>query len=183
MRIVGGTAKGRRLRVPRRGTRPTSERVREALFNSLRGMVELEGSRVLDLFAGTGAVGLEALSRGAAGVVFVESDRATCEVLRRNVEAVGLAGATVRCTRADTALAGGTAEPYHLVFADPPYAFPDGDLRAVLAALCAHGWLLTGAAVVVERPGHGTDPVWPVGVEPITHRRYGDSVLWYGRAR
>jgi len=89
-RIVGGVAKGRRLAVPQRGTRPTSERAREALFNSLRGLIEIDGARVLDLFAGTGAVGLEALSRGATAVEFVESERGACEIVKRNVATVGL---------------------------------------------------------------------------------------------
>lgn len=182
-RIVGGTAKGRRLRVPPRGTRPTSERAREALFNSLRGMVDVEGARVLDLFAGTGAVGLEALSRGAADVTFVESDRGTCEILRRNVEAVGLDGATVRRAPAGTVLAGGVDEPYDLVFADPPYAFPDDHLAALLAALAGSGWLAEGAVVVVERSARGAEPAWPEGVDLVTHRRYGEGVLWYGRPR
>jgi 16S rRNA (guanine966-N2)-methyltransferase len=94
-RIVGGRAKGRRLLVPPSGTRPTSDRAREALFNSLRALVDLDGAHVLDLFAGTGAVGLEALSRGAASALFVESDRVAGDALQRNIAAVGLDGATL----------------------------------------------------------------------------------------
>lgn len=182
-RIVAGTAKGRRLRVPPRGTRPTSERAREALFNSLRGMAEVEGARVLDLFAGTGAVGLEALSRGATAVTFVESDRAVCVLLRHNIDTVGLDGATLRRGKTGTVLAGGSDEPYDIVFADPPYAFGDDPLGALLTALADPAWLAPEAVIVVERSARGSEPSWPSGVELVTHKRYGDGVLWYGRAR
>lgn len=181
-RIVGGVAKGRRLAVPARGTRPTSERAREALFNTLRGLVELDGAHVLDLFAGTGSVGLEALSRGAASVTLVESDRAAAEIVRRNVETVGLPGATVHRRPAAAFLVnGGTDHPYDLAFADPPYAYRDDYLAALLTALAEPGWLAEQAVVVVERPARGGEPQWPGGIELVTQRRYGDGVLWYGR--
>lgn len=184
MRIVGGSAKGRRLAVPPRGTRPTSDRAREAMFSSLAGLVDLEGCRVLDLFAGTGAVGLEALSRGAAAVCFVESDRAACEILRRNVDAVALPGAQIHRRPAAAYLVGsGADEPFDLVFADPPYAFGDQQLGVLLATLATPHWLAESAIVVVERSARGGEPAWPEAIEAIKQKRYGEGVLWYGRRR
>ncbi len=181
-RIVAGAAKGRRLAVPARGTRPTSERAREALFNTLRAHLELEGAAVLDLYAGSGAVGLEALSRGAARAVFVESDRRAADVLQRNVDSVGLPGAEVR-RRAVDAVLGGPAEPFDLVFADPPYELPDTGIAAMLAALAGNGWLAASATVVVERSARTPEPAWPQGIALVTQRRYGEGLLWYGRAQ
>ncbi len=182
VRIVAGLAKGRRLATPAGATRPTSDRAREALFSSLAALVELTGARVLDLFAGTGAVGLEALSRGAADAVLVESDRAAAQVLRRNVDAVGLPGATI--VRRPVAAFLGT-EPdaaFDVVFADPPYALDDAALAAVLSALVERCWLADGAIVVVERSARSCSPPWPEAfITPVRERRYGEGVLWYGR--
>lgn len=181
-RIVAGSAKGRRLAVPPRGTRPTSDRAREALFNTLRGHIDIAGARVLDLFAGTGAVGLEALSRGASAVSFVESDRVAAEVIRRNIETVGLAGATLHRRPAAGYLAGAGADaPFDLVFADPPYAYRDDQLAALLVTLSEPGWLSSAAIVVVERASRGAEPQWPQSIALVTQRRYGEGVLWYGR--
>jgi 16S rRNA (guanine966-N2)-methyltransferase len=183
VRIVGGVAKGRRLTTPATGTRPTSDRTREALFNSLAGLVPLEGARVLDLFAGTGAVGLEALSRGAAVAVLAESARSALAVLRRNVETLGLPGAQVVARPVGAYLAEPPGEPFGLVFADPPYAMSEDALGAVLAALARPGWLDDGAVVVVERPARAAQPSWPTEITGLRSRRYGDAVLWYGRRR
>lgn len=182
MRIVGGLAKGRRLAAPANGTRPTSDRAREALFNSLAAELDLDGIRVLDLFAGTGAVGLEALSRGAGSAVLVESNRGAVEVLRRNVQTVGLPGATV-VSRSVGAFFGTSPEhPFDLVFADPPYAFDDDQLAGVLESLAPVGWLAEGAYVVIERSARSGPPPWPAAlITPVRDRRYGDGVLWYGR--
>jgi 16S rRNA (guanine966-N2)-methyltransferase len=183
-RIVGGIAKGRRLAVPARGTRPTSDRAREALFNSLGGLLDVAGARVLDLFAGSGAVGLEALSRGAAAVIFVENDRTAHEVLRQNIATVGLGGTEVHRRPAATFLvAGGADQPFDLVFADPPYAFGEQPLGALLATLADPQWLAPSAVIVVERSARGTEPQWPDSIEPVKHKRYGEGVLWYGRRR
>jgi 16S rRNA (guanine966-N2)-methyltransferase len=180
-RIVGGTAKGRRLGVPPRGTRPTSDRAREGLFNTLRTHLDIDGAAVLDLYAGTGAVGLEALSRGAARAVLVEADRRAAEIVQRNVRAVALPGAEVRRRPVDAVLAE-AGEPFDLVFADPPYELPDAQVAEVLATLVAHGWLAVSAMVVVERAARSAEPAWPTGIALVTQRRYGDGCLWYGRA-
>ena len=183
-RIVAGAAKGRRLVVPARGTRPTSDRAREALFSTLSGLLDLDGTRVLDLYAGTGAVGLEALSRGASHVTFIESDRTAAAILRRNVEAVGLPGAEVVTSSVEEYLAGDTeGAAFDLAYLDPPYALGDGALGSVLTGLGAPHWLVAGAVVVVERPAHAGQPHWPGVIESVKQRRYGAGVLWYGRVK
>jgi 16S rRNA (guanine966-N2)-methyltransferase len=183
VRIVAGTAKGRRLAAPADGTRPTSDRVREAMFNTLSASIDLTGARVLDLFAGTGAVGLEALSRGAGQAVLVEQGRAALTVLRRNVEAVGLPGASVVARPVRAALAAPPDEQFDVVFADPPYAYGD-KIYDVIAALRAHEWLAPDAWLILETSGRSKPIDW--ADESITHfteKRYGDTVLWYGRRR
>jgi 16S rRNA (guanine966-N2)-methyltransferase len=181
-RIVAGLAKGRRLLVPDRGTRPTSERAREALFNTLRAHLDLDGAHVLDLFAGTGAVGLEALSRGAGRVLFVERDRAAAGLLQRNIDAVGLPGTRVLRRPVTAVLAGPPGDRFDLVFADPPYELPDDQLGAILTTLVTGDWLAPEAMVVVERSARGDELPWPAGIALVTHRRYGEGQLWYGRA-
>lgn len=176
-RIVAGRASGRKLRVPQRGTRPTSERVREALFNALDAAGDLDGARLLDLYAGSGAMGLEALSRGAREVLFVESDRTAVEVLRANVALLALGG-TVRHGRVESVVAEPAAEPFDIVVADPPYALENRHLAAVLAALVDGGWLADGGLVVVERAVRDGGPDWPHGLRALRTRRYGDSALY-----
>lgn len=180
VRIVAGTAGGRRLAVPPHGTRPTSDRVREAVFSALQARRGLEGARVLDLYAGSGALGLEALSRGAAHVRFVESDRCAAAVLRRNVRALGLPGAQVSTADVPVVLRGDPRLPYDVVLADPPYALEEGALGGVLSALVGGGWLAPEALLVVERPVKARTPAWPAGVRALTHRRYGDTAIYYG---
>jgi 16S rRNA (guanine966-N2)-methyltransferase len=115
-------------------------------------------------------------------VTFVESDRTAAEVLRRNIDAVGLAGASVHRRPAATYLTtAGTDEPFNLVFADPPYAYSDDHLAALLSALCEPGWLVDDAIVVVERSARGAEPQWPRCIALVTSRRYGEGLLWYGR--
>ncbi len=184
-RVVAGAARGRRLAVPPgRGTRPTSDRAREGLFSTLEALLgTLSGRRFADLYAGSGAVGLEALSRGAASVLLVEEDRAALSTLRANVAAVGLPGATV--VAGDVARLGGSGhagEAYDVVFLDPPYALPDDAVRAVLTDLAAGRWLAPGAVVVVERETRGGPFAWPGGFTGDRDRRYGEGSLWYGRA-
>lgn len=176
-RIVGGVAGGRRIVVPDgRGTRPTSERAREGLFSSLGG--ELTGRSFLDLYAGSGAVGLEAASRGAAPVVLVEKSPVAARVVTANVQALGLPGVEVRRADAARLVASPSEASYDVVFLDPPYAEP---VAAVLAALVDNGWLAPGAVVVVERATRSGELSWPPGVRADRSRRYGDSTLWYGR--
>ncbi|MEJ3744194.1 16S rRNA (guanine(966)-N(2))-methyltransferase RsmD [Actinomycetes bacterium KLBMP 9797] len=183
-RIVAGVHKGRRLAAPPgSGTRPTSDRVREALFSTLDTLTEVAGSRVADLYAGSGAVGLEALSRGAAHALLVENDPRVARVIRANIAALGVAG-EVRLVAASVAktLATGPDEPYDIVFADPPYAVSDDDVTATLAALVDGGWLAADAVVVVERSSRGGPVTWVRGITEVHSRRYGETTLWYGRA-
>ncbi|MDQ4011847.1 MAG: 16S rRNA (guanine(966)-N(2))-methyltransferase RsmD [Actinomycetota bacterium] len=185
VRIVAGVAGGRRLAVPPHGTRPTSDRVREAIFSALQARRDLNGARVLDLYAGSGALGLEALSRGAAHVRFVESDRRAAAVLRRNVDALGLAGAQVTTGTVQAVLSGDLGDPrecYDVVLADPPYAVDDATLAGVLTALASGGWLARSALLVVERSAKAAEPTWPDDVVALTHRRYGDTAVYYGCA-
>ena len=181
-RIIGGAARGRRLAVPPGGTRPTSDRAREALFSALESARGgLAGAVVLDLYAGSGAVGLEALSRGAAHATLVERDARVVAVLRDNAAAVGLPGAEVVAEAVEHRLRQGAARRYDLVFVDPPYAEPSERVIEALAALREHGWLAAGALVVVERSAR--EPwLWPPGYTPDRDRRYGEAALWYGRA-
>jgi 16S rRNA (guanine966-N2)-methyltransferase len=175
-RIVAGSAGGRRLRVPPEGTRPTSERVREALFNALDAADELTGARVLDLYAGSGALGLEALSRGAADALFVESDRRAADVLRANLRDVGLGG-TVRSGQVVQVLGGEPDLPYDLALADPPYGLPASELHAVLTRLAHGGWLSASGLVIVERATRDGDIAWPAAYRPMRLKRYGDTAL------
>ncbi|MGD0685447.1 MAG: 16S rRNA (guanine(966)-N(2))-methyltransferase RsmD [Streptosporangiaceae bacterium] len=185
-RIIAGTAGGRRLAVPAgQGTRPTSDRAREGLFSTvtaIRGT--LRGATVLDLYAGSGAVGLEALSRGASDALLVEADRRAIGVIRGNIALVGLPGARVLADRVERALARGPGadQPRDLVFADPPYAMPDADLTAVLSVLLARPWLAPAAVVAVERATRSGPPQWPAGLTADRARRYGEATVWYGRA-
>lgn len=197
-RIVAGTVGGRRLAVPPgTGTRPTSDRAREAMFGTLSALLDLTGARVLDLYAGSGAVGLEAVSRGAAEALLVESDARAAATARDNAAALGLTGqVTVRRDRVERVLAGeppsdaGSAGPpgrrarqpgpYDLVFADPPYALADAELAGLLGRL-TEGWLAAGAVLAIERSSRGAGPTWPQRVEALKERRYGEGTLWYGR--
>ena len=171
--------------MPPAGTRPTSDRAREALFSALQSALGAwAGVRVLDLYAGSGALGLEALSRGAAQAELVERDRAALTVLRANVELVGLPGAQVRAADVTAVAATAALHPHDVVLADPPYDLPGDEVAAVLRDLADHGWLADGATVVVER-GRRAGVTWPAGYRPGRERRYGDTVLhealWYGR--
>lgn len=176
-RIIGGAAGGRRIAVPPRGTRPTTDRVRESLFNILSARLQLTGLKVLDLYAGSGALGLEALSRGAAAALFVESDPRTASVIARNIETLGLRGATLRRGAVASVLTAGTAAAFDLVLADPPYDVDAAEVEAVLAALPAHGWVHERSVAVVERAAGGAPLNWPSGWSAWPHRVYGDTRL------
>ncbi|MFF0654061.1 16S rRNA (guanine(966)-N(2))-methyltransferase RsmD [Micromonospora tulbaghiae] len=183
-RIVAGTLGGRRIAAPPgAGTRPTSDRVREALFSAVHSHVDLDGARFADLYAGSGAVGLEALSRGAAHVLLVESDARAARVIRENIAALRAAPAARLVTGkvAGVLAAGPTDGPYDVVFADPPYAVPDAEITAMLAALVDGGWLAPDALVIVERSSRTGPVTWVEGVTPERSRRYGETTVWYGR--
>ena len=180
-RIISGTAGGRRLKVPRAGVRPTGDRAREGLFNSLGSLLDLDGARVLDLYAGSGALGLEALSRGAAEAVFVENGGGVLPVLRDNIAAVGVRGAVVLPASVPAVVAGPATAGFDLVFADPPYAAPVAEVLGVLGALVGNGWLAPDAVVVVERSSREQPWEWPTPLIGVRDRRYGEAVLRYGR--
>ena len=180
-RIIAGTAGGRRLKVPRAGVRPTGDRAREGLFNSLGSLLDLDGARVLDLYAGSGALGLEALSRGAAEAVFVENGGGVLPVLRDNIAAVGVRGAVVLPASVPAVVAGPATAGFDLVFADPPYAAPVAEVLGVLGALAGNGWLAPDAVVVVERSSREEPWEWPTPLIGVRDRRYGEAVLRYGR--
>ena len=172
-RIVAGIAGGRKLKVPPRGTRPTSERVREAVFSALQARLDLDGTAVLDLYAGSGALGLEALSRGAASVLLVESDARAAAVARENVATVGVPGASVRCAPVAAVLAGAAETEYDL--ADPPYAVTELAVHQMLTALVSGGWLAPDAVVVLERSARSPETVWPEGLTPAKVKKYGET--------
>ena len=180
-RLIAGTAGGRRLKVPASGVRPTGDRAREGLFNSLGTLLDLDGARVLDLYAGSGALGLEALSRGAAEVVLVESGARVLPVLRANVASVGLPGARVIAGSVPTVVAGPAPARFDLVLADPPYATPVDEVLGVLRALIAGRWLADDAVVVVERSSREEPWEWPTPLAALRERRYGEALLRYGR--
>ena len=171
MRVVAGIAGGRRLQAPAgQRLRPTSERVREAVFASLGSLDAVEGARVVDLFAGTGALGIEALSRGAASATFVESDPKAVEVIKANLKATGLAGPEATVVRADVLrFLERSSETFDLALADPPYAFEGWP--ALLAVLPADLAVLEAASPVEPVPG------WAI----LRSRRYGDSVVTLAR--
>ncbi|MDP8910036.1 MAG: 16S rRNA (guanine(966)-N(2))-methyltransferase RsmD, partial [Chloroflexota bacterium] len=157
-RIVSGSARGRRLAVPDGdGTRPTADRAREALFSTLESLLgSLRERRFLDLYAGSGAVGLESLSRGAVHALMVESNPKAARVIGANVAALRLRGAQVQVARVEQVMRRRPdGPPYDVLFADPPYAVPDDELRGVLRAARASGWLAPDAVVAVERPSRG----------------------------
>jgi 16S rRNA (guanine966-N2)-methyltransferase len=180
-RLISGVAGGRRLKVPRTGVRPTGDRAREALFNSLGSLVELRGAAVLDLYAGSGALGLEALSRGAQTVVFVESSPGVLPVLKENLATVGLTGGRVLAGSVPTVVGGPPPARFDLVLADPPYATPVEEVRGVLRVLVERDWLAPDAVVVVERSSREEPWEWPTPLVGLRDRRYGEAVLRYGR--
>ena len=199
-RVIAGAAGGRRLSVPDgRNTRPTSDRAREGLFATIVSMTgSLTRARVLDLYAGSGAVGLEALSRGAEHVLLVESGARAARVIRENIDALGLPGAELVTDRVERVLARGPAAHgggrYDVVFADPPYARRDEEVSGMLTlllggddpptppreAITDQAWLAPGALVIVERATRSGPVNWPAGFTADRARRYGEATFWYG---
>jgi 16S rRNA (guanine966-N2)-methyltransferase len=183
-RIIGGSAGGRRITAPSgQNTRPTTDRVREALFSSIEAWCgSLQGLRFLDLYAGSGAVGLEAWSRGAGVVTLVEYDRSTARLISQNAKTLGFLKADVVTGNVPLVLSSQPAAPYDVVFIDPPYPFDEVTVSDDLALLDAQRWLVPGAMVVVERSSRSPEPIWPGGIERARSKRYGETTLWYGHA-
>ncbi len=184
-RIIAGEFGGRALATPRGAdTRPTTDRVREAIFSTVQSLLDLAGARVLDLYAGSGALGLEALSRGAGSAVLVERDRRTAQVLAANVAALGVRQrAQVVTERVDRVLERGPqGDPFDLVLLDPPYPLGEEELSKSLRLLVSAGWLSPETIVLVERSTRSPEPSWPAGLTPIRSRAYGETMVHLAEA-
>jgi 16S rRNA (guanine966-N2)-methyltransferase len=187
-RIIAGVHGGRRLSAPPGAqTRPTSDRVREAVFSTLDAMTDLDGARFADLYAGSGAVGLEALSRGATYALLVESDVRAARAIRENIATLR-AGASARLIAgrvAHVVAAPPEGGPFDVVFADPPYAVDDAEVTELQQALLGNGWLAPDAVVAIERSTRtavkGAGLSWVDGITSEKSKRYGETTLWYGR--
>lgn len=184
-RIIAGSAGGTRLtNVPGESTRPTTDRVKEALFSRLESYNMLKGVHVLDLFGGSGALGCEALSRGAAHVDFVDHYLKAVSVIERNIAAVsktaaGSARVHRMAARAYLNQVSGLPQknPWDLIFVDPPYAVTNSELEELLGLLT--GRVSEGAVIVVERASRTAEPSWPSGLEKFSEKKYGETILYY----
>lgn len=185
-RIIAGRLGGRRLATPRGdATRPTSERVREAVFSRIESLMDLTSARVLDLYAGSGALGLEAVSRGAGFAVLVESDRRTARLVESNIAELNLGTVAVaRPEKVDRLLERGPGgPPFDLVLLDPPYPLPEVELTETLQRLVQLGWLTSQALVVIERAARSPDPTLPQGLVALGSRRYGETTVHFVEPR
>ncbi len=181
LRVIAGSARGRRLDVPAGDdVRPTKDRVREAVFSALDARGAVTDASVLDLYAGTGALAIEALSRGAARAVLVERSRVAAATARRNLDATGFANvARVETRDVSTFLSARPPEaPFGLVLCDPPYDIDDEQLASVLDRLAGSGWLTDDVVVVVERAPRAST-VTPSGLRVGWERRFGDTLVWF----
>ncbi len=178
-RVIAGSAGGRPLQTPKGdATRPTTDRVREALFSRLESLLDFTDSRVLDLYAGSGALGLEAASRGAAHVLCIESNKPTAALIERNAASVGLPMVSVWADQTERALQRGPdMGAYDLVMADPPYGVDEDAIADMLAALMTHEWLSAEAVVVLERSSRSPHPRWPAGLSAMRSKKYGETML------
>jgi 16S rRNA (guanine966-N2)-methyltransferase len=192
-RIIAGSHRGRRLSAPPGdATRPTTDRVREALFSAVAVWAgtaaespeeSLRGFAFADLFAGSGAVGLEAASRGAEAVLLVESSTRTAAVTARNVAELDLCGVvTLRSERVERLVRGRPSRTWDVVFLDPPYALSADELAKVLVAVVGNGWLAPDGLMVVERSRRAADLAWPPGFGLDRRRDYGETTLLFGSA-
>jgi len=181
-RIISGKWKSRLLSVPQAVTRPTASRVREAIFSTLlHELGSFSDLQVLDLYAGSGALGIEAISRGASNACFVDNDRAAISIINSNLGGLGHARTQVVKSNVATYLgqpSGGVA--FDVVFMDPPYSVVDAVVEDHVAVLVAHGWLNEDAVLVIEREARSVIE-WPEGFEAQEPRIYGDTAVWYGR--
>jgi 16S rRNA (guanine966-N2)-methyltransferase len=178
-RIVAGTVGGRSLQVPSKGTRPTSDRVREAIFSRLEHYGVLEGAYVLDLYAGSGALGLEAASRGAQRVVLVDAARVAVEVCRANVKTLGLTNVQVLQDKAEKFVQSAPSTTWDLVLIDPPYDVSEPVVAELLRQLATTSALVEDAVVVVERSTRSPEPTWPDGWELLARKDYGETAVYY----
>ena len=212
-RIIGGEFGGRVIEVPASATRPTSDRVREAIFSKLMHDGVLDCAQVLDLFAGSGALGLEAISRGAKSAVLLDSSKKAAATAQKNIETLGVADrvrvaaddairyttamsraggltapnlrlAPLEATETNPALASALAEQtakraITLVFLDPPYNYPEGDLTKVLENLVRTGLLVPGATIVIERGSRTPPPTLPPAMHLTTTKTYGETIVYY----
>jgi 16S rRNA (guanine966-N2)-methyltransferase len=188
-RIIAGSRRGRRITMPSGNrTRPTSDRVREALFSAIAAWAgtssepaerSLVGMAFCDLYAGSGAVGLEAASRGAAPVLLVERDSRTAQLSRKNAEALGLS-VEISTTSVEQLLRRRPAEVYDVVFADPPYEFDTSIVSTQLEQLVVNQWVGAGSLIVVERSQHSPELVWPATAAKRWSRAYGETILYFG---
>lgn len=180
-RIVAGSAKGLRLAVPKSGTRPTSERVREALFSRLEHWGYIDDAVVADLYAGSGALGLEAASRGARTVVCVEAAQSAARVIARNVAVTGLAGVVTVNKKVQSYLRAepGAIPEFDMALLDPPYACADDELADTLSVLAQH--MVHDGLIVVERDKRSPEPMWAEGWELIDEWMMGDTKIWSAR--
>lgn len=183
-RIIAGAAGSLRLKAPHTVSRPTSDRVREAIFSRLESLIDMEGAAVLDLFAGTGALGLEAASRGARSVWLVENHAGAASVVRANIQSVAKAlthAPTLHASAASVTsfLSGAAPGDISVAFLDPPYDYSSTTLDDHLVAL--EPWLADEAIVIVERSSKGTPPQFPAGYEELAPKTYGDTTVYWAR--
>lgn len=176
-RIVAGSAKGRRLEVPKSGTRPTSERTREAVFSHLEHQGVIAGATVLDLYAGSGALGLEAASRGAGRVYLVEKHPAAAKLCRLNAKNIGLGGSVEVVTAAVLPFLNDNSLPVELIFADPPYDIDEAEVTELCRRVS--GLLTEDGIFILERAKRNPEPTWPEGLLPYVSKKYGDSIVWF----
>ena len=181
-RIIGGDFRGRSIKVPDAETRPTSSRVREAIFSSVEHAVSgLDDLRVLDLFSGSGAFGIESISRGATEAVLIEKDLRAADTLHSNVANFGIKNARVVIADAFTEVSQRSGRgSFDVIFIDPPYSFEDEQVNALIRQLAENDWLNEYALIVVER-GSRSQVVWPESVEELRKKVYGDTTIWYGQ--
>lgn len=185
-RIIAGGAGSLRLTAPDKVSRPTSDRVREAIFSRLESLMDMEGAAVLDLFAGTGALGLEAASRGARSVWLVENHAGAARVVKANIQSVAKALPHAPILQANTSsvasfLSSAAPDDISVAFLDPPYDYSSGAVDDHLLAL--RSWLADDAIVIVERSSKGTPPQFPDGYEELTPKTYGDTTVYWARFR